>query len=414
MKLIFIVVAFTLSQQEVVAEEKCHLTNKSQATDLKPSSQYLIGQELLICSHSTKPFKESFKSYDKSTLKIVRAHDQELKKINKLASAHGYHLINQDIDCQKSHCNHINIISLDAFNNIQKANTKPINLKGANNFQSLVNEINPLTWQSDIITLSSWSRVSGSSENNFAKTWIENKFNQLNLQVSTQNFIVNGNFTTNIIGVQAGSIKPDDWYIVGAHMDSTSSSGDSPGAVDNASGCAGVLEMARVVTGHTFSSTIIFICYSGEEQGLIGSNVHVNSIISNGNQNKVKAVLTMDMVGYTSNTNHELLLETSSSNQWLMDILVQNAAIYAPELTVYTSTNPFGSDHVPYINNNMHGILSIDEDWNVYPGYHRSTDLPENISLNQGQYILKTNLAALAHLAEIIQNEDVLFNNDFE
>ena len=97
-----------------------------------------------------------------------------------------------------------------------------------------------------------------------------------------------------------------------------------------------------------------------------------------------------------------------------MDVLAENAAIYAPELTVYTSTNPFGSDHVPYINNNMHGILSIDDDWNNYSDYHRSTDLPENIKLNQGNFILKTNLAALAHLAKLEINPEIIFENGCE
>ena len=414
MKLIFIVGFYFIIQQQAIAQETCYLTNESQNANLVISSQYYIGQNTLVCTSSAKSYKGLLKGYDKSQLKIVRAHDLELKNFNKLASSHGYHLINQDIDCKKSHCNHINVISLDAFNNIQKHTGTPMNYLGTSSIQNLVNEINPNLWQADIITLSTWSRVSGSSENNAAKTWIEDRFNALNLQVSTQSFVANGNLTNNIIGVQVGSTKPDEWYVVGAHMDSIPSSGNAPGAVDNASGCAGVMELARIATGHTFSSTILFICYSGEEQGLIGSTFHVNSIISNGNQTKVKAALTMDMIGYTSNSNHELLLETSSSNQWLMDILAQNAATYVPELTVFTSTNPFGSDHMPYINNDMHGILSIDDDWNVYPGYHRSTDLPENINLDQGQYILKTNLAALAQLAEMNVNEDILFENSFE
>ena len=197
-------------------------------------------------------------------------------------------------------------------------------------------------------------------------------------------------------------------------MDSIPSFGTAPGAVDNASGCAGVLEMARVASNYSFASTIIFICFSGEEQGLFGSNHNVYSIIANNDQSKVKAVLTMDMIGYTSNTDNEVLLETSSDYQWLMDVLAQNAATYVPDLTVYTSTNPFGSDHVPYINNSMPAILSIDDDWNVYPGYHQSSDLPENINLTQGSYILKTNMASLAQLAEVLVNNDVIFENSFD
>lgn len=303
---------------------------------------------------------------------------------------------------------------MDNFKNIQQVKIDTTTLKGNNITQSLVNQIDAGLWLADDVTLSSWSRISGSTDNNNAKVWIENKMNALGLQVSTPAFTVFGNTTHNIIGIQTGSTRANDWYIVGAHMDSTSFSGAAPGAVDNASGCAGVLEIARIASLYSFEATIFFICYSGEEQGLIGSYNHVNSIISAGDQNKVKAALILDMIGYTSSTDNDLLLESSSSNQWLIDILIQNAAIYVPSLTVFTSTNPYGSDHVPYINNDMHGILSIDDDWNVYPDYHQNTDLPENLSLTQGEYILKTNIASLAQLAGIPGAADLIFASGFE
>ena len=413
MKLLFVFGFYLSIPQSTFADETCYLADKSQLSNFNISSQYPFGDKTLFCTNSLNDLQRSLKTHNKSELKIIRAHYKEIKSLNILASFHGYHLINQAINCEKSHCNHIQVISLDDFNNIKEYTSEPTKFRGSNEFHNLVNEVNPSTWLSDIVTLSSWSRVSGSSDNNSAKTFIENRFNALNLQVTTQSFNVNNNSTNNIIGMQLGATTPDDWYIVGAHMDSIPSSGNAPGAVDNASGCAGVLELARIASGHTFSSSILFICYSGEEQGLIGSSIHVNSIIANGDQNKVKAVLTMDMIGYTSNSDHELLIETSASNQWLLDVLAANAAIYAPQLTVYTSTNPFGSDHVPYINNNMHGILSIDDDWNVYPDYHQNTDLPENINNTQGDLILKTNLAALAQLAGLI-NSDIIFKDGFD
>jgi Zn-dependent M28 family amino/carboxypeptidase len=52
-------------------------------------------------------------------------------------------------------------------------------------------------------------------------------------------------------------------------MDST---GDAPGANDDASGCATVIECARIMSKQSFSATIIFVTVSGEEQGLLGAN----------------------------------------------------------------------------------------------------------------------------------------------
>ena len=73
-----------------------------------------------------------------------------------------------------------------------------------------------------------------------------------------------------------GRIRPDDRFVVGAHYDSISGNPfDAPGAEDNASGCAGVLEIARIFAANPPEATIHFVCYAGEEQGLHGSTAHV-------------------------------------------------------------------------------------------------------------------------------------------
>ncbi len=215
------------------------------------------------------------------------------------------------------------------------------------------------------------------------------------------------------MGVKTGATRPNDWYLVGGHMDAVPS-GNAPGAVDNASGCSAVMEMAKIASLYQFEGTLIFMCYSGEEQGLIGSEYHADSLIGSGDNSKIKVALTLDMVGYTSNSEHELLVESSSAHQSLMNEMAQHAATYVPGLTVYTTTNYFGSDHVSYIDNGMPGVLSIDDDYGVYPDYHQSTDLPENINLTQGEYIIKTNLATLATKAVVLGASDLIFSDSFE
>lgn len=390
----------------------CSLLKNNQKMTPANLTSIIFEKSTLFC-HNEGALLES--GIDSTDFKIVRGNIKELSTMKILASSHGYHLINKPIDCGTIDCNHIDILNLDDFQNIQKVNHDSFPKKQGNtNIQQLVDKIDTNLWLADVVSLSSWSRASGSTGNNSAATWIASKMNILSLSTTLQNFNVDGTQTHNIIGVQTGSLTPDDWYIVGAHMDSRPYTGSAPGAVDNASGCVGVLELARVASHYNFASSLLFICYSGEEQGLIGSAFHVSSLINDGNQSKVKAALIMDMIGYTSNAEHELLLETSSANQWLMDILAQNAAIYSPNLTIYMSTNPFGSDHVPYINNTMHGILSIDDDWNVYPAYHQSNDLPENLDTTQAEYILKANMATLAQLSEIQGLADIIFINGFE
>jgi hypothetical protein len=75
-------------------------------------------------------------------------------------------------------------------------------------------------------------------------------------------------------------------------MDSES---DSPGANDNASGLAGVIESARVLSKHRFAGTIVYAALSGEEQGLFGGKILAAYALENGW--RIKAVLNNDMIG---------------------------------------------------------------------------------------------------------------------
>src|SRR5205085_1738470 len=83
----------------------------------------------------------------------------------------------------------------------------------------------------------------------------------------------------------------------GGHYDSTSTNtGNAPGADDNASGTAGVLELARVLAGEHFKSTIVFCGYAGEELGLLGSAAHADALTAAGAD--VAGMINLDMIGH--------------------------------------------------------------------------------------------------------------------
>ena len=192
---------------------------------------------------------------------------------------------------------------------------------------------------------------------------------------------------------------------------------NTPGAEDNASGCAGVIELARALLPAQPSRSILFVCYAGEEQGLKGSAAHVQSLIQASLLSSVDAVVIMDMIGYSADANLEALYESSASfNPYLLQFGAA-AATYVPQLAVITSTNPFGSDHVPYINAGVRTALAIENDWDIYPHYHRSTDTPANIGPNvqpMGAAILKTNAAVIAEIAGLDHGADPVFASGFE
>jgi len=268
-------------------------------------------------------------------------------------------------------------------------------------FQPLVDLVDPVRWFSDVETLASYNRYTHNPEVLDARDWIVSQFQSMpGLTVTSPSFAVGGTTAYNVVAFLPGLTRPQDWYIVGAHYDSTSEIPNTlaPGAEDNASGAAGVLEMARIFSAYPTDASIVFICFGGEEQGLNGSEHHVSELIANGELDQVQAVINMDMIGYTGDTELDCLLETESFAADLSQSLEQAALQYS-DLVIYTTFNAWGSDHVPYLNASKPAVLTIENDWNSYPHYHQSTDLPAHVDLQMGSEILKMNVATLADLA---------------
>jgi hypothetical protein len=109
----------------------------------------------------------------------------------------------------------------------------------------------------------------------------------------------NGVEIVDVLGIQKGS-DPNRVIIVGGHIDSMvgdvmDSKADAPGANDDASGVAVVLEAARLLSKHKFKATIVYAVFSGEEQGLWGGTLLAETAKARGWQ--VGAMLNNDIVG---------------------------------------------------------------------------------------------------------------------
>ncbi len=289
--------------------------------------------------------------------------------------------------------------------------------------QSIVDSIDTARWFTDLTTLTGWDRSSYGSELALSRAWIETQFSGLGLAVSAPAFQMPGNgggqiSVNNVIGRWTGTQYPDQWIIVGGHYDSRNSNIGStlntPGAEDNASGCAGVIELARVLVGFAPERSILFMCYAGEEQGLYGSYAHVAALQNSGDLAKLQAVVTMDMIGYSADNQLDVLFESYSTWNAYLDQFAAAAATYVPDLHVTLSTNPFGSDHMPYLQAGKRTLLAIENDNEIYPYYHRSTDTPDHVGPNaqaMGGAILKTSIAVIADIAGI---GDRIFVSGFE
>jgi len=267
--------------------------------------------------------------------------------------------------------------------------------------QALVDEIDGDRWFVDVETMALFNRYTEGPGILDARDWLAAAFGELpGLTVETPSFMVGGTVAYNVIATLTGATRPDDWYIVGGHYDSISEAPmtAAPGAEDNASGCAGVLELARVLTANPPEGTVLFICYAGEEQGLVGSEDHVADLLASGNASKVQAMLDLDMIAFTEDGDLDCLLESEAFAQFLIDLLADAAAEYTT-LRIETSLWAWGSDHVPYLEQGIPALLAIENDWSDYPYYHTTDDLPYHLSVTMGEEVLKMSVAALAELA---------------
>ncbi|MGX9461483.1 M28 family peptidase [Shewanella sp. A14] len=151
-----------------------------------------------------------------------------------------------------------------------------------------------------------------------ARRWIEAEFNRISkecggcLEVVTVGDTVQGKRienpteVVNVIAIQRGKTDPNRVVMMSGDIDSRVSdvldaSSISPGANDNASGVAGALEAARVLSKYQFNGTIVYAALSGEEQGLYGGNILAD--YAKAQHWHVQAVLNNDMIGNISGIN---------------------------------------------------------------------------------------------------------------
>jgi hypothetical protein len=260
--------------------------------------------------------------------------------------------------------------------------------------------VDPERWRASVEHLVSLgTRYVGTAGADAARDYFAAEFEQLGLSVSIVPVDAGGRLAYNVVAELPGALTPYDVYIVCGHYDSISErpSTLAPGAEDNGSGSAGVLELARIFAERRPAATIRFIAFSGEELGLYGSEHYVDHLVESGEVDRVRGVVNMDMIAFSRDDDLDVLLETSSAGTALADALAAGAA--ATSLRVVRSLDPFGSDHVPFLRRGIPCVLTIENDWDEYPDYHTSRDGMENVRLDMGGEVLRMNAATLAALA---------------
>ena len=149
-----------------------------------------------------------------------------------------------------------------------------------------------------------------------------------------------GGRTANVVATLRGTVNPDLVYVISSHYDSVES---GPGADDDTSGTAALLEAARVLAGHPLPATVVFASMTGEEAGLLGSREFVRRAVEN--HVHVAGVLNNDMIGWANDARLDNTIRYS--NPGIRDIQ-HAAAIMFTKLITYDALYWKGTDAMSF------------------------------------------------------------------
>ena len=287
-----------------------------------------------------------------------------------------------------------------------------------------------------------------------ARDWIFGEFQRINaacgncMTVEKQSFlqpkanrIPEPTTLTNVVATLRGSTDPERVYVVSGHYDSmctspTDAKCDAPGANDDASGTAAVIELARVMSKRKFDATIVFMTVPGEEQGLLGAGYFAQQALEK--KMAIEGMFTNDIVGgvttqknspnrnrvrvfsegvpsneteQQAGTRRSVGGENDSASRQLARYIKEQGDRYLKNFRVWMIYRRDrylrGGDHIPFLERGFTAvrITEVDED---YTHQHQNVrteggvfygDTPEFVDFEYTANVTRVNLIALASLA---------------
>ena len=257
-----------------------------------------------------------------------------------------------------------------------------------------------------------------------AAAWLSRELRSYGYEVAADTFLhtrfatLNQKFAdfqmSNVVAERPG-VGPnrDRVLILSAHYDSVASRTDgwetewrdlrAPGANDNASGVATVLEAARVFAAVEFDFTVRFVLFSGEELGLFGSRHFARAARENGED--IVGVINMDMIGHDSDGVPDLHVVGNHQSEWLLREADAVIAQLDTLLVLFPKIDPnlVFSDHAPFWGEGYSALVFSEEDAldtpEFSPVYHSTEDTPDGINPSYAAETASVIIAAAAAIA---------------
>lgn len=331
--------------------------------------------------------------------------------------------------------------------------------------QKMIKEVSAKRIEADIRKLVSFGTRNTLSEQDnptrgigAARDWIFSEFQKISgdcgncLAVEKQTFLQPANppprgrvpeptNLTNVIATLKGAANPDRVYVVSGHYDSmctspTDTKCDAPGANDDASGTAAVIELARVMSKRKFDATIIFMTVPGEEQGLLGATYFAEQAKQKAMD--IEGMFTNDIVGgvtthknskfrnrvrvfsegvpsneteQQARTRRSVGGENDSASRQLARYIKEQSDRYLKNFKVWMiyrrDRYGRGGDHIPFLERGFTAVRFTESDED-YTHQHQNIrtengvfygDTPEFVDFEYTANVARVNLISLASLA---------------
>jgi hypothetical protein len=271
------------------------------------------------------------------------------------------------------------------------------------NLDTLIYFVNILSGEDSVTIADSTylllSRYLYHPHNDLAAEFIFQTLNRFNIPTYNQNYSATGR---NVYAVKTGTDFPDQKFIICAHYDDMPPQPPAPGADDNASSVAAVLESARLLAQIPTPYTIIFALWDEEEMGGWGSRYYALQSYLNGDN--ILGVVNLEMLGWDSDDDGLFDISTRPiANSVELANLVDSLQIqYNPGLTsAIFNPGTTASDHVSFWNQGYTAMVFSEAyfsgDGNPY--YHTSNDKIEHFNLAYYHALAKLAVATITHLA---------------
>lgn len=235
--------------------------------------------------------------------------------------------------------------------------------------------------------------------------WIKNKYISYGYSASQMqefSFQNAGNTCKNLVLTKIGTVYPNTFVIICGHYDTINGTGTN----DNGSGIATIFEVARLLQNIPAEYSIKFINFSGEEDGLIGSQHFVSNVVNaTSPKMKIKLVFNIDEVGgiagYDNNTitcerDTGSPTANNAASNTITNELITCVGLYSTLATELSYT--YASDYMPFQENNE--IITGFFETNETPYNHTSSDVLENMDPYYVYNVAQAATGAMLHFAK--------------